>query len=85
MKMDEYDNIEVELNKTIRHLDWLIIQPDFLDIVSGSRKHWVINKIRLIAVRKWLEGTEVQIDSKLTTDELEGFKNLEGTLKINKK
>jgi len=83
--MNEYDGVEVELNKTIKHLDWLIIQPEFLDIVSGNKKIWHLNKLRLIAVKKWLDGTLPQVDAKLTDEELEGYIALEESLQINKK
>jgi len=83
--MNEYDGIEVELNKTIKHLDWLVIQPELLDIVSGNKKIWHINKLRLVAVQKWLDGTLPQVDAKLTDEELEGYNELIESLQISKK
>jgi len=82
--MKEYDVIEVELNKTIKHLDWLIIQPEFFDIVSGNKNIWHINKIRLIAVKQWLDATIDQVDAKLTVEELDGYKGIEESLQVNK-
>lgn len=75
--------MEKELNKTVRLLDWVIVEPEIFETLTDDKDVWVLNKIRLLAVEMWLENIGKQVDTHFTKEELQDFNVLRESLQTN--
>jgi len=80
--MKQLEDIEREINKVCNLLNWLIIEPSAIDTPINCKGVWAFNKLRLIAVKKWVNQMECQIDGNLDKEILKEFKDLEKMLCI---
>ena len=64
------DNLEIEMNKVIKHMDWLIVQPSFIEKLIDNEQagYWGQNYIRIKAVEIWVRNMKPQIEAKMPKD-----------------